>query len=110
MWINGQEPTEFGMKRVIASEGNPNHQMGTYHGYTDVGVGNFGFNLETASGEQDGAKTTIYKLRDKEFMACGDNSGNSADSRYWGKVPQENIVGSALLVYWPFSPHAGLIK
>jgi signal peptidase I len=30
----------------------------------------------------------------------GDNRDNSADSRFWGLVPRENIFGKPLLVYW----------
>jgi signal peptidase I len=44
------------------------------------------------------------------YFALGDNSYNSYDSRYWGPVPQENLVGRGLLVYWPFKPHWGLIR
>jgi signal peptidase I len=40
----------------------------------------------------------------------GDNSYNSFDGRYWGPVPQQNLVGRGLLVYWPFYPHWGLIR
>ena len=32
----------------------------------------------------------------------GDNRDNSADSRYWGFVPRENVVGKPLLVYWSY--------
>jgi len=32
----------------------------------------------------------------------GDNSGSSHDSRFWGFVPQENIIGRAEFIYWPF--------
>jgi signal peptidase I len=40
----------------------------------------------------------------------GDNTGHSADSRYWGSVPERNLLGPACLVYWPFtSPRWGLI-
>jgi signal peptidase I len=46
----------------------------------------------------------------RDYFALGDNSYNSYDSRYWGPVPEENLVGRGLLVYWPFQPHWGLIR
>jgi len=44
------------------------------------------------------------------YFALGDNSYNSYDSRYWGPVPEENLVGRGLFVYWPFNQHWGLIR
>jgi len=35
-----------------------------------------------------------------KYFAMGDNRTNSLDSRYWGFVPRENIIGRPLLVYW----------
>lgn len=36
------------------------------------------------------------------IFAMGDNRENSDDSRFWGLVPRENIVGTPVLVYWSF--------
>lgn len=35
------------------------------------------------------------------FFVLGDNSASSQDSRYWGFVPHKNILGKAMLIYWP---------
>ncbi len=36
------------------------------------------------------------------YFALGDNRDNSSDSRYWGFVPRENIIGKPLLIYWSY--------
>ena len=32
----------------------------------------------------------------------GDNRDSSLDSRYWGFVPRENIIGKPLIIYWSY--------
>ena len=44
------------------------------------------------------------------YWAMGDNSPNSKDSRYWGGVPRQNLVGHGYFVFWPFTSRWGWIK
>ena len=37
---------------------------------------------------------------DGHYFVLGDNRDDSQDSRYWGFVPRENIIGRPLLIYW----------
>lgn len=91
LWVNGHPAEEEGMKRVAAMGGD-------YKGY-----GNFG---RLATGVTKGLST-----RDgaREYWAMGDNSYNSSDSRYWGPVPERNLVGPGLFCYFPFGRNWGPI-
>ena len=66
-------------------------------------------NVEAVELYQDNYYTTDHgkpsiQLGENEFFALGDNSPSSSDGRVWGHVPGNNLLGKALLVFWPAWP------
>jgi signal peptidase I len=48
----------------------------------------------------DGKEVSTYIFRQNYYFMMGDNRHNSEDSRFWGFVPEDHIVGKPLLVWW----------
>ena len=71
-----------------------------------------GHKLEERKGEIyiDGKKTTTYKVEMNYYWLMGDNRYNSADSRIWGFVPEDHVVGKASMVWFSKSsnPEIGI--
>lgn len=109
LYVNGERAREAGFVRVMS--GTPAQPNGGYRGY--------GNRYNEAEWDQQGAYSPLSYLRSpeepwtippREYVALGDNSYNSKDSRDWGTVPAQNLMGRALVVYWPFWPHFGLAR
>ena len=43
------------------------------------------------------------QLKDDEYFVMGDNRLSSNDSRRWGPLPEQNVLGKVWFVYWPLS-------
>ena len=90
LYVNGKKAEGYGFTRVMSMQP-------PYRGY--------------APGHEYLSKPDrTFTVPQDGYFALGDNSYNSYDSRYWGAVPEANLVGRGLLVYWPFHPHWGLIR
>jgi signal peptidase I len=51
-----------------------------------------------------------YTVSPRSYFAVGDNTRASWDSRFWGPVPEKNLVGTPLIVYWPFGKRWGFVE
>ncbi|GHO42814.1 signal peptidase I [Ktedonospora formicarum] len=49
-----------------------------------------------------------WKVPSGQYFVLGDNRPQSNDSRYWGFVPRDYIVGKAAFIYWPLGKIRGL--
>jgi signal peptidase I len=52
----------------------------------------------------DGAPADHYTVEHNYIFGMGDNRDNSLDGRFWGFIPEENIVGTPMIVYWSWDP------
>jgi len=55
------------------------------------------------NGGQRGANFAERRLGDDEYFMMGDNRGMSCDSRDWGPVNRDDLIGPVFAVYWPLS-------
>lgn len=91
-------PQEDYVKRVIGLPGD------------EIRIQNGVFTVNGQTLEEDylpdppiysGEKT--WKVPEAAVFVMGDNRNSSSDSRLWGYVPDNYIVGKALVIYWPFN-------
>jgi signal peptidase I len=105
---NDLQPARVGAVRAGVKVSHLQLWRDSYYTTTEVGT------RVALNGDKDEPILTMY-VQPGHFLALGDNSAASADSRSWGLVPQRLLLGRALVVYYPFWPfvsqtRAGLIR
>jgi signal peptidase I len=93
------DPTQDYVKRIIGIPGDRVQvdQNGV------VSVNGVKLNEPYISASPDPYAPTNMVLRADQYFVLGDNRGDSSDSRVWGPVPRQNIIGKASVVYWPLT-------
>lgn len=99
------DPSKYFIKRII---GLPGEKIEIKNGGVKI------FNDENPAGfvldesaylgaETRTNKDIVMTLKDNEFFVMGDNRQFSSDSRVWGPITDDNIIGEVLLRAWPLN-------
>lgn len=57
----------------------------------------------------DGKEQSSYVVQRDYVFGMGDHRDNSLDSRFWGFIPEEAVIGTPLVVYWSWHPDISIL-
>jgi signal peptidase I len=107
---------KYYVKRLAGAPGDvlevSNYQL-LQNGFPATGASAFEANA-TRQGEFPGYRNeglltqgNSYQVPEGHYFAMGDNSSNSKDSRYFGSVPEKDMIGAAAFIHYPFTRRWG---
>lgn len=106
--VNGKKAEESTIARVAAC--TPPYNATGYNALNRLRDAEIYYQAYLTEGNTITLRNNPATPDTNEYLALGDNTVNSKDSRYWGPVRQFNVLGPAFLTLWPFSSHWGGIE
>lgn len=101
---------QFGPILVPYEGQNVTLTAANWHLYRDI-VTRYEGNTVQQNGDSfviNGVSTNEYTIKQNYYFAMGDNRDNSEDSRSWGFVPDDHVVGKAMMIYFSWDAERGL--
>lgn len=100
------DPSEFFIKRIV---GLPGETIEIKNGSVLINDGALPEPYLPLGARKETLPNLKIRLDENEYFVLGDNRPRSSDSRFWGALPEEKIMGRALVRLWPVA-HAGVVK
>ena len=101
VFVAPPDPSQDYVKRIIGLPGDVitiNNGVPTVNGVTLKEYYVRSTNMGAAATDRPVNKEIVPP---NDFFVMGDNRSESSDSRTWGFLPRQNIIGRAALIYWP---------
>jgi signal peptidase I len=97
--IGDAEDNESALETREFEPRQPNENYNVYYSENTMSNIQSGRKM-SRSGYEFGVEGKTTKVPEDQFFVMGDSRDNSEDSRFWGFVPRDLIIGRAMFVYW----------
>ncbi len=89
------------VKRLIGLPGETIHEDGSSHIWIDGKELHEPYVTAAARAQDVSYRNHTWHVPPRSYFMMGDNRGSSCDSRVWGAVPRDSLIGPVVMDYWP---------